>query len=223
MDGSGEFFAEFAAALAPQVASSVVSYPALEHGYPELVAVARQALPERPFILVGESFSGPVAISIAASSPPGLRGVVLVCSFARSPVPRFLRWLPGTPPVWRVPDWLAARMLLGRFSTPAYARLLGSSLRRVPPPVWRARMRAVLSVDVTAELRKVAVPILYLRASWDRVVPRAATDWVLSNAKDATVVDLDGPHFLLQARAAEAAEHVKSFMRRVGVSASLSA
>jgi pimeloyl-ACP methyl ester carboxylesterase len=143
--------------------------------------------------------------------------VVLVCSFARSPVPRLLRWLPGPPPIWRVPDWLAARMLLGRFSTPAYGKLLGSSLRRVPPPVWRARMRAVLSVDVTAELRKVAVPILYFRASWDRVVPRAATDWVLSNAKDATVVDLDGPHFLLQARPDGAAAHVKAFARRVGL------
>jgi hypothetical protein len=45
----------------------------------------------------------------------------------------------------------------------------------------------------------------------------------MSNAKDATLVDLDGPHFLLQARPHEAASHVKAFARRVGVSASLSA
>jgi pimeloyl-[acyl-carrier protein] methyl ester esterase len=217
MDGSGEFFADFAAALAPEVGSTVVSYPALEHGYPDLVDFARQALPERPYILVGESFSGPVAISIAASSPPGLRGVVLVCSFARSPVPPLLRRLPFAPPIWLLPEWLATRMLLGRFATPDYSRLLASSMRKIPPAVWRARLRAVRDVDMTSQLAQIDVPILYLRASWDRVVPRAATDWVLTNAKGVTVVDLDGPHFLLQAQPHEAAAHVKAFARRVGL------
>jgi pimeloyl-[acyl-carrier protein] methyl ester esterase len=217
MDGSGEFFAPFAAELAPEIESKVVSYPASEIGYGELAAHARKALPDRPYILVGESFSGPVAIALAASAPPGLRGVVLVCSFARSPLPRLARFLPFAPPVWRMPKFIAARLLLGRFSTPEYAKLLASSLSRVPPAVWRARLGAVRSVDVTAQLAQVRVPILYFRASFDRIVPRAASDWVLRNAKDATVVDLDGPHFLLQARPREAASHVKTFARRVGL------
>jgi pimeloyl-ACP methyl ester carboxylesterase len=216
MDGSGEFFTEFAAALAPEVESTVVSYPQSELGYPDLAAHARKALPDRPHILVAESFSGPIAIALAASAPPGLRGVVLVCSFARSPLPGFLQFLSGGPPVWRVPEWIAMWMLLGKASTPLHRKLLAAKMHSVPPAVWRARMRAVISADVTSRLREVRVPILYLRALWDRVVPAAAGDWVLRNANDASVVDLEGPHFLLQARPRETAEHVKGFARRVG-------
>jgi len=210
MDGSGEFFAEFAAALSPEIDPIVVSYPPRELGYGELAAHARKALPDRPHVLLGESFSGPIAISLAASAPPGLCGVVLVASFARSPMP-LARVLPLAPPVWLVPEWLAARMLLGRFSTPEYSKLLASAMKRISPAVWRARLRAVRDVDVTAQLAQVKVPILYLRASWDRVVPRAASDWVLRNATNARVVDLEGPHFLLQARPRDAARHVKAF------------
>ena len=215
MDGSGEFFAGFAAALSPELEPIVVSYPESEIGYGELAAHARKALPRRPFLLVGESFSGPVAISLAASAPPGLLGVVLVCSFARSPLPWLSRLLPFAPPVWRMPESIAARLLLGRFSTPEYRRLLASAIKRVPPAVWRARLRAVREVDVTAQLARIRVPILYFRASWDRVVPRAASDWVLRHAKDATPVDLEGPHFLLQARPREAAAQVKKFLGRI--------
>jgi len=164
MDGSGEFFTEFAAALSPEVESVVVSYPASALGYRELGEHARKFLPGRPFILVGESFSGPVAISLAASAPPGLLGVVLVCSFARCPM-RFARFLPFAPPVWRMPQAIAARLLLGPFRTPEYAALLGSSMKRIPSPVWRARLQAVRDVDVTERLREVRVPILYFRAS----------------------------------------------------------
>ena len=219
MDGSGEFFAPFAAELAPELEPLVVSYPLSELGYGELAAHARKALPARPYILVGESFSGPIAISLAASAPPGLLGVVLVCSFARSPLPWLSRFLPFAPPVWWLPEAIAARMLLGRFSTPEYSRLLASSIKRVTPAVWRSRLRAVKEVDVTAQLARIKVPILYLRASLDRLVPRAASDWVLRHAKDATPVDLEGPHFLLQARPREAAAHVKAFAQRCNLNA----
>jgi len=219
MDGSGEFFAEFAAALSPEVEPIVVSYPAAELGYGELTAHARKSLPDRPYVLVGESFSGPIAISIAASAPPGLLGVVLVCSFARSPLPWFSRLLPFAPPVWRMPQSIVARVLLGRFSTPRYSRLLAASIQKIPPAVWRARLRAVRDVDVTAQLKQIKVPLLYLRASRDRVVPRAASEWLLRNTKDAAVADLDGPHFLLQARPHEAATRVKDFARRIAARA----
>jgi pimeloyl-ACP methyl ester carboxylesterase len=217
MDGSGEFFSDFAAALAPEIDSIVVSYPDRELGYEELEAFAREALPSRRYILVGESFSGPIAIGLAASAPAGLLGVVLVCSFARSPMPlpTSLQRMAVHLPMRAVPAWIAGRMLLGRFSTPDYRDKLSSSIARVRAAVWRARIRAILSVDVIPQLRRIDMPILYLRASEDRVVPPAATDLVVRNAKDLRVADLDGPHFLLQVRPQESAAHVKAFARRL--------
>src|SRR4051812_12633896 len=89
MDGTGLMFAPFIAALGPDVDCRVVAYPtdrALD--YAEHEAIARAALPgDAPYVILGESFSGPIAIRIAASAPANLMGLVLCCSFARSPQP----------------------------------------------------------------------------------------------------------------------------------------
>ena len=90
MDGTGIELTDFVAALAPELEAIVVTYPNdRPMDYAGHEAVARTSLPiDRPFVLLGESYSGPIAISIAASAPPGLIGLVLCCSFARNPHPR---------------------------------------------------------------------------------------------------------------------------------------
>ncbi|SRR6266487_1000588 len=220
MDGSGSLFGEFIASLARGVEVIVVSYPTDRPlGYPELEALARAALPtDRPFVLVGESFSGPIAVSLAASSPVGLRGVVLVCSFVRSPVavPRLLRVFLNMLPVWLVPVRMAAVVLLGRFRSPALCARLSSAMASVSPSMWRARIRAVLSADVTMHLSKVTVPVLYLRATEDRVVPRSASELISLSLPSVRMVELEGPHFMLQAKPAESVALVQGFMRELG-------
>src|SRR5947199_4963580 len=181
MDGSGSLFEDFIASLPSGVEAMVVKYPpdrALD--YAELEALARAALPiQGPFLLVGESFSG-LTVALAASSPVGLRGLVLVCSFVRSPIalPRVLHPLISLLPVWLVPIQIAAAILLGRFQTAALCARLKSVMATVRPAVWRARLRAVLSADVTGHLSNVKVPVLYLRAENDRVVPLSAFELI---------------------------------------------
>jgi len=77
MDGTGQLFEPFVAALGEEFSVQVVRYPATEPlGYAELASLVRAALPtDRPFVLLGESFSGPIAISVAASAPPQLKEV----------------------------------------------------------------------------------------------------------------------------------------------------
>ena len=103
MDGTGELFAPFIAALGPEVSSVVVRYPDQPQGYASHEDAARAALPEgKPFVVLGESFSGPVAISIAAASPPGLCGYILCSSFVSCPSStlKLLRPLLGIwPPI----------------------------------------------------------------------------------------------------------------------------
>jgi pimeloyl-ACP methyl ester carboxylesterase len=88
MDGTGMLFDPLRAELGNAVGTTVVRYPT--HGpigYDELASIARAALPSGPFVVLGESFSGPIAILLAASRPAGLVGLVLACSFARNPRP----------------------------------------------------------------------------------------------------------------------------------------
>ena len=106
MDGTAGPRAEFAAALGPDIEPRIVSYPAERAlGYAELETLARAALPQdRPFVLLGESFSGPIAISIAAASPPQLVGLVLCVTFDSNPRPALgaLRWLLPLLPFWKL-------------------------------------------------------------------------------------------------------------------------
>src|ERR1043165_4573138 len=89
MDGTATPRADFAAAVGPAIEPHIVSYPPDPTlGYAELEALARASLPtDRPYVLLGESFSGPIAISIAASRPRYLVGLILCVTFASNPLP----------------------------------------------------------------------------------------------------------------------------------------
>jgi len=69
MDGTGELFSKFIETLAPGTESIVVRYPTTGAlGYAELERIARSKLPtDRPFVILAESFSGPIGILLAPS------------------------------------------------------------------------------------------------------------------------------------------------------------
>ncbi|WP_211482717.1 alpha/beta fold hydrolase [Duganella sp. CF458] len=209
MDGTGELFTPFIQALGGEFDVRVVRYPG-DHcgGYEQLEEVARAAIPlDRPYLLLGESFSGPLAISISASAPGQLLGLVLCCTFARNPRPGLSALKPviGAVPFKALPSgWLVDRPLRAAFER---------ALEQVSTPALRARMRAVLAVDVCDRLRACAVPILYLRAKRDRLVPLAAASLITKIKPAAKVIAFDAPHFLLQTAPEHAAREVAAFVR----------
>jgi len=68
---------------------------------------------------------------------------------------------------------------------------------------------------MSKELSQLAIPVMYLRASHDRVVPRAASELISSILRDIQVKTLAGPHFLFQVAPVESGEMVAEFMREV--------
>jgi pimeloyl-ACP methyl ester carboxylesterase len=220
LDGTGVLFSSFCRALDPGITAIVASYPLRpDMGYAALEGVARSLLPrDRPFVLLAESFSGPIAISIAASRPAGLSGLILACSFARNPRPALAPVCPllAFLPIHLAPAHALAWLTLGGFATPALKSQLAGILARVPPAVVKARLRAVLGVDVVSLLTEIDVPVLYLRASRDRLVPRSAAG-ILWAVQGLRVADVEGPHFLLQARPAAVAAVVEAFLHEIGL------
>lgn len=107
LDGSGDFFDALCRQLPPQWRIQVIRYPGDQPlSYGELARLVWAALPDdSPFVLVAESFSGPVAIQVAAMRPAGLMGVVLCATFARNPRPLLspMRWFTGFAPVRAAP------------------------------------------------------------------------------------------------------------------------
>jgi pimeloyl-ACP methyl ester carboxylesterase len=220
LDGTGRLLRGFREAIGPHAATILVSYPADRAlDYTELEALVRSRLPRRkPFVLLAESFSGPIAIAIAARRPVGLRGLILACSFARNPIPTLAPLAPliRLLPIRWAPPALLAWPTLGRFSTTALQSELRETLSRVPSSVIRARLRAVLEIDVSALLAQVAVPVLYLRASQDRLVPRSVSEQMLAMPR-ARIAEIEGPHFLLQARPSATSQKVVKFLHEIEV------
>jgi len=219
MDGTGDLFAPFISALGSDFTVITVRYPTVgSQDYTALRDIAQSALPSgRPFVLLGESFSGPVAVSLAASEPAGLVGLIMCCSFVRNPRPLFngLHSLVQLLPVKWIPVTLMSRVSFGRFATKQLCSALIQALARVSPSALRTRMRAVLKVDVSSELKRIRVPALYLRASEDRIVPPSAAELFSRSVPRSRIVDLEAPHFLLQAIPSKAASVVREFLREI--------
>jgi pimeloyl-ACP methyl ester carboxylesterase len=76
------------------------------------------------------------------------------------------------------------------------------------------RIAALLAVDEISSLPKISVPALVLCATRDRVVSEAATRKIMRGIAHAQLVDIEGPHLLLQTCAAPCAAAVLSFMRQ---------
>lgn len=76
----------------------------------------------------------------------------------------------------------------------------------------RARLRSVLNVDRSAQLPRIEVPTVYLRATEDRVVPRAASLRIAELKPQVQVIDVAAVHCLLQVAPVEAAHLVLGFL-----------
>ncbi len=223
LDGTGRLLDAFCARLRLSgIAAEAIVYPTdVAMGYAELDAYVRRRLPSSaPFVLLGESFSGPLALRIAADPPPGLVGLALSTTFARSPVPvhgslaGLLRFAPARPPMT-----LLSWSLLGRWSDPALRTELTAALRTVAPDVLRARAQAALRVDVSALLPAVRMPVLHLVARRDRLLTRAAAATLARGLPQCRTVAVDGPHLLLQTVPEPCVRALRAFLGDVGIGA----
>ena len=217
LDGTGKLFVEFLEALDLGSSAQVVSYPPdIPLGYDELEPLVRAALPTRGrFVILGESFSGPLAIRIAAHPPPALVGLILCVTFASNPYPH-LAWARGLAallPLKSLPRWLRAPLMWGSASPSKAPRQSERAMAGVDAAVIRRRIAALLSVDETAALAKISVPTLVLCATGDRVISKAASMRLMHGIRHAQRVDVDGPHLLLKTRPKECAAAVLNFIR----------
>ena len=216
LDGTGELFASFIDALGG-FATQVVAYPTdRAMTYAEHESFVRGKLPaDEDFVLLAESFSGPIGISIAAAAPPRLKGLILCGTFASNPLPVFgpFAKLVGAVPAFRVPPALVAPLLYAGRATPGLRRAHAQAMSRVTPATIRARVAAILAVDCRAQLRRIAVPMLYLRARDDRLVPASAGRAIQELRPDCEFIEIDAPHFLLQTEPKSCAAAVLAFAR----------
>jgi pimeloyl-ACP methyl ester carboxylesterase len=217
LDGSGVLFRPLLRHLAPEFRPIVVAYPPDKVlGYDELLHIVLSALPSpSPFVLLGESFSGPLALMAAASRPKGLRAVILCASFVRNPLgPRFA-FLGhfASPFVFRFyPATTRIKAMFGGYSTPEWRALKAEALSAVRPAVIARRVQAVLRVNVLQQLLSCPVPVLYLRGDRDQVVPERNLKEIVAACPATKVANLSAPHLVLQTQPTLAAAAISTFI-----------
>lgn len=218
LDGTGRFSTNMAQALATWFEPVIVSYPSERPvDYDELAAEIAADLPRDDFIVVAESFAGPIALKLALYSPKNLRSVVLGASFARLDLPFKSAMAHSAQmfPPKLIPAWLVSRILLGRWHTAKWSSQVKEILASVDPQVLKFRMREALSVDLLAASALIDVPILYLQATQDLVVPASAGSALAEVVSRFELKDVDAPHFLFQVRPRECAELIAGFHSRI--------
>jgi pimeloyl-[acyl-carrier protein] methyl ester esterase len=221
LDGTGNMVTEFAARLGSAYNVHIVRYPTQEAlGYDDLFNLVSADLPlDKPYCLLAESFSGPIATRLAAETPSGLRAVIFAASFVRKPsyLPKAFAGFANlahanSSALLR----LATPVTFGRWSTRELQALLVKSVRAVSANVLAHRVREAMGADELERFARLDIPMLYIRPSQDRLVSRATSAEMSRKNPVLRVVDVDGPHFILQAKPEECSAIATDFIDAVG-------
>lgn len=185
LDGTGHLFAPIQKTLEPDFQTLVFSYPTDELlAYDALVSNVQRDLPKTPFVIVAESFSGPIALKVAVRKPQGLQALVLSTSFAANPRPWLSFLFSSFIGAWcfrpQMPAWMIRSLMAGPDAPPELCRAIQASVKAVTPQVMAARLHQVVREDATAALQNCPVPIFYLNGTKDRLLGNNALNPLVS-------------------------------------------
>ena len=217
LDGTGRLFEPLVQVLPAHLSPVVISYPNDEaQSYPELVRLVKQRVPVSvDYVMLAESFSGPVAIEIAATHPSNLKALILSATFVSNPalLPQIMSFLLCGPFfALDPPQFVVGRYLLGENPPIDLVETFRRAKRSVRSDVLAFRMRSVINADVRKAFAACRLPILYLRAKQDRLVKTRSLVQMQEIKLEMTVVEIEGPHLLLQREPAKCAEAIGHFL-----------
>ena len=220
LDGTGYLFKPFIEQCANPNKIITISYPT-DHFIPfkELPKYIIPKLPkDQPLVLLGESYSGPVAALLATNHKLDVRGVIFVATFARYPK-SFLKTLSQVLPLsWLlklpIPNSVIRLFCFGKWNTATLSNLLKESIKANQPKILTQRARSGTSLDVRDVLSKIDAPCLYIQASKDKLVPDKAIEDFKTHIRDLAIHRVEGAHFILQTQPGNCSRIVADFVKQ---------
>jgi pimeloyl-ACP methyl ester carboxylesterase len=211
LNGSSSLFAPLLAQLG-DLPCSVLELP--HHGpqsHDNLAKALGDQLGETPFVLLGESFSGPLAFRLALRPPSAMKGLILAASFLSPPHPLLpLACRLPIPANLPAPAWLL-RWLCIEDAAPAVLQLLENEIRHLSPQLVRQRLQAMARLK--SPQASLSLP------TRDRLVSHAAAASISVYCRDLRVSRIEGPHFLLQSRPRDCAQAIQQFVTELNETA----
>lgn len=224
LDGTGKLLRDFCNAISA-APTSARDYDATILPLPINVSNTYASLTDhfstkifRPFatekyVLIAESFSGPLAVKLADRHPDRIAAIVLVATFCWRPSIAGCRLLP-----WRLlfrlplPSAVARYGLLGPHADDMLVEQLRDTVQTVPANLLAQRMREVLRVDVRTALAGSSAPTLYVRPTCDRLVRMKSSRLVMTTNPAVQEVSIAGPHLILQTQPRACWDQIQPFL-----------
>lgn len=219
LDGRGPFFDTLISALPEGLRTQTFSYPDTPMGYTELAAYVSERIDtDAPFVLLGESFGGPLATRLAASGLPGLRGLILAATFSIPPLPAWVirklaagyPWLIRSPYAASIINYFLynGRHIIG-------AQELTDIFRAQPDATVLKRIDEVANTHTTDALLSLPCPVLALAAKQDRIVLRNYPKGTFDAAKQREMLIFPASHALLHDQITACAKRISDFIQSV--------
>lgn len=212
MDGTGILFDLLLASL--QCPCQIMPLPAGDdQSYRFLTDYVEPKLPNEDFILLAESFSGPIAAQLATRDLPHLRGVIFLATFLIAPKPALLRLARFISPkrLMRLPlaHYFIRKLFVGwdypvaRFS---------QALDLVTAATLKARIRTLERLMGNELSTESTLPALLLVAQNDIFVTNNQLRTFKKYFPNLCTVCVPGTHFLAQSNPSACALHINSFL-----------
>jgi len=214
LDGTGTLSEAFAGGNWENRPVVVLPLPADgPQDYDALEATLAPQLPEGPLVLLGESFTSPLAARLAKRERGRVEALILAGGFCSAPRSPSLALMPlRSIFLMKPPVSLLRRFLLGDDASTEAAGTLLKAVESIPPETLANRVEVVLALTEDECPSPEGLPVLLLQARNDEVIPWEAQSKLERHFPEAKVVWIEGPHLLLDRRPDECREAVKSFL-----------
>jgi len=217
LDGTGDLFKPFLLTY-PDPDYEVIKLPITSNqDYNTLVLNVREHLPKIDFVLVGESFSGPIAAALASDKSLPMKGVIFVATFLSPPNPmllNFAKWIPfqfmSNLPLAK---HVLKNLLFERDTKNDLLLSFKRVLNDIPPEIIRQRLEAIRGLKQKNEFQK--IPALCLVASHDKLVPKNNSQEFKKFFEEISVQEIRGSHFLLQTNPKDCGKAIFAFIDRL--------
>jgi pimeloyl-[acyl-carrier protein] methyl ester esterase len=209
MDGTGKLFEPFRSFL--PASTVVVSLPQSgSQAYSFLAAYIAEQLPNEKFIIVAESFSGPIAALLTEKSLANLKGIVFVATFLSCPMPVLVSLAKRFPlkSLLNIPfaKALISRYLLADFNYSIFS----AAIKEVPNSILKERLSSIRSLNMKEIHSK--LPSIYISAKSDCLISSSQIGLFQKSFPNLQVEYVQGKHFLLQSNPKSCSEIIRKFV-----------
>ncbi len=214
LDGTGELFNPLIECLADFSIQIIVLPVGVQQDYAFLVKVITPQLPAEDFILIAESFSGPIAAMLAHENIQALKAMVFIATFLSPPAKplltlsqflpvKLLLSMPGS-------HFFMKYFLFGAIVDKKKLILFDKVIKALPAKLIKQRLKILSDLCFNYEIN--SLPAIYLQAGDDRLVAEDKYSEFAGYFQNISRIIVPGPHFLAQTQPKKCAKAIQKFI-----------